>query len=192
MESRQREAPQRENREKKHTKHAYKIYGPIHKSSSWTADNVAEGLGVVNVSLFDVLREKLEEKIKVTSLEIIVKGTKDKPYFEIKYKEVNKEYFNIGYGSYDLNNVFVWKDECFEIVNQVEQEHNNGWIPADNPPKDDKYILLSFENFSVPAVGRYEEDEEGGAYHLGDEDETCSSYELMVNAWQPLPEQYKD
>ena len=57
------------------------------------------------------------EKIKVTSLEIIVTGKREKPYFEIKYKEVGKRDYNIGYSSYDLNNVFAWRDECFEVVN---------------------------------------------------------------------------
>lgn len=69
------------------------------------------------------LMENEREKVKVTSLEIIVTGTKDKPYFEIKYKEVGKEDYNIGYGSYDLNNVFGWKNECFEIVNQLAEEY---------------------------------------------------------------------
>lgn len=55
-------------------------------------------------------------KTRVTELEIIVTGTKEKPYFEIKYKEVGKEHYNIGYSSYDLNNVFNWKEECFEVV----------------------------------------------------------------------------
>ena len=32
------------------------------------------------------------------------------------------------------------------------------WIPADNPPSDDRYILLSFENFDLPEIGHYEED----------------------------------
>lgn len=71
-----------------------------------------------------------EEKIKVTSLEIIVTGTKDKPYFEIKYKEVGKEDYNIGYSSYDLNNVFAWKDECFEIVNELAEEYKS-WVMID-------------------------------------------------------------
>lgn len=68
-------------------------------------------------------KQSIEEKIKVTSLEIIVTGTKDKPYFEIKYKEVGKEDYHIGYSSYDLNNVFGWKEEYFEIVNQVASEY---------------------------------------------------------------------
>ena len=56
------------------------------------------------------------EKIKVTSLEIIVTGKREKPYFEIKYKEVGKRDYKIGYSSYDLNNVFAWRDECFEVM----------------------------------------------------------------------------
>ena len=69
--------------------------------------------------------QKVSEKIKVTSLEIIVTGTKEKPYFEIKYKEVGKEDYSIGYSSYDLNNVLDWKEECFEIVNQVASEYTS-------------------------------------------------------------------
>lgn len=58
------------------------------------------------------------KKIKVTSLEIIVSGKREKPYFEIKYKEIGKRDYKIGYSSYDLNNVFDWKDEYFEVINR--------------------------------------------------------------------------
>ena len=74
---------------------------------------------------FVLEKEENKEKAKVTSLEIIVTGTKEKPYFEIKYKEVGKEDYCIGYSSYDLNNVFDWKEECFEIVNQVAEEYTS-------------------------------------------------------------------
>lgn len=56
------------------------------------------------------------KKLKVVSADIIVSGTKDKPYFEIKYMEVGKNDYNIGYGSYCLDYVFEWKNECFAIV----------------------------------------------------------------------------
>lgn len=56
------------------------------------------------------------KKLKVVSADIIVSGTKDKPYFEIKYMEVGKNDYNIGYGSYCLDYVFEWKNECFVIV----------------------------------------------------------------------------
>ena len=63
-------------------------------------------------------------KVKVTSLNVIVTGTKENPYFEIKYKEVGKEHYNIGYGSYDLNNVLDWKEECFEIIQDSTKKTN--------------------------------------------------------------------
>lgn len=66
---------------------------------------------------------KPHEKLKVTKADIIVTGTKKKPYFEIKYKEAGKKHYNIGYGSYDLNNVFKWREEEMEIVSEVEAEY---------------------------------------------------------------------
>lgn len=67
----------------------------------------------------------------------------------------------------------------------------SGWIDVEcELPTDSKYILLSFSNFSVPCVGRYEEDENGGAFYIGDEDETCVQQNMFVNAWMPLPETY--
>lgn len=35
------------------------------------------------------------------------------------------------------------------------------WIDADIVPLGQQYILLSFDNFTVPQIGRYEEDEDG-------------------------------
>lgn len=70
------------------------------------------------------------------------------------------------------------------------------WIPVtERLPEDDNYILLSFANFSIPMIGRYEKDEEGGgAFYLGDcdEEDTCVKNDLFVNAWMPLPDPYKD
>ena len=55
-------------------------------------------------------------KIKVTSAEIVVHGTVEKPYYEIKYLVVGEDEYRIGYSSYELKNVFGWLQECFEIV----------------------------------------------------------------------------
>lgn len=60
-------------------------------------------------------------KVKVTSAEIVVHGTIDKPYYEIKYREIGSSEYHVGYSSYDLNNVFEWLKECFEIVNADDQ-----------------------------------------------------------------------
>ena len=71
------------------------------------------------------------------------------------------------------------------------------WIPiTDRLPDSGKYVLLSFENFSLPVVGRYEVSENGkdkfeGAFYVGDDFEPCSGQNLHVNAWMPLPEPYR-
>ena len=55
-------------------------------------------------------------KIKVTSAEIVVHGTVEKPYYEIKYYDVADGKCHIGYSSYNLNYVFKWLEEYFDIV----------------------------------------------------------------------------
>lgn len=68
----------------------------------------------------------------------------------------------------------------------------NEWIPIEEKlPEPDDYILISFEDFSLPAIGRYEQTDEGGAFYEGDSDKTCASYGVFVNAWMPLPKPYR-
>lgn len=68
----------------------------------------------------------------------------------------------------------------------------NGWIPCEERyPDTTEYILLSFSNFSIPVVGRWEEDKDGGAFYIGDEMESCASQGMIVNAWQQLPKVYR-
>ena len=116
----------------------------------------------------------------------------------MKRLEEESDYEPIEYDCDDTGCVdeqkFIATDEAKKIVQEVAEEYNNGWIPcSERFPDTDKYILLSFSNFSIPLVGRYEEDEDGsGSFYIGDEMETCLSQDLFVNAWQPLPEPYKE
>ena len=73
---------------------------------------------------------------------------------------------------------------------EMQSSSPDKWVPAEAPPETEDYILLSFDNFSLPMIGRYEGNREGGSYYLGDEAETCLRHDLYVNAWQPLPESY--
>lgn len=57
-----------------------------------------------------------EEKVKVISKEIIVGGTPEKPYYEIKYLKAGESEYTIGYGSHDLDFVFNWYNNVFETV----------------------------------------------------------------------------
>ena len=82
--------------------------------------------------------------------------------------------------------------ELDELAEEVGELGNPGWIPvSERLPEDESYILVSFENFTMPDIARYEEDDEGGTFYLGDDEKSCSNYGLFVNAWTPLPEPYK-
>lgn len=56
------------------------------------------------------------ERIKVSDLEIIVTMIDKDPYYEIKYKKIGENHYNVGYSSYKLENVLACRDECFEIM----------------------------------------------------------------------------
>jgi hypothetical protein len=86
-------------------------------------------------------------------------------------------------------------DRAIEIVNEAEQlEQKNHWIlVTERLPEPDKLILVSFKNCSLPMIGRYTVDGDGGGtFRIGDEDESFIEHDLYVNAWMPLPECYKE
>lgn len=67
------------------------------------------------------------------------------------------------------------------------------WILcSERLPEDESYILVSFENATMPDIARYEENDEGGTFYPGDDEKSYSSYGIFVNAWTPLPEPYKE
>lgn len=69
----------------------------------------------------DAPREK--QKIKTTYAEIIVGGTKEKPYYNIRYYDPEAGEIMVGFGSYYLDNVWGWLSEEFEII-KPEEGHN--------------------------------------------------------------------
>lgn len=83
-----------------------------------------------------------------------------------------------------------------EEVNRIlaEEEKTGGWIPVtERLPEDDKYIMISFENSTLPDIGRYEADKDGnGVFYPGDDEKSYVEYDLFVNAWMPLPEPYME
>lgn len=57
-----------------------------------------------------------DNTIRTHFAEIIVRGTADKPYYEILYFDTEDGSYHIGFGSYYLEYVFKWLSEEFEIV----------------------------------------------------------------------------
>ena len=91
------------------------------------------------------------ERIKVSSLDIIVTMMDEKPYYEIKYKEIGESYHHIGYSSYELHNVLKWKNECFEIVSETPSNAEKHGLLLKLPCRigSDVYIVPSEMNFRM-------------------------------------------
>ena len=54
------------------------------------------------------------ERIKAFNPQIVVSDHPDKLYYNISYYDIAKKEWYIGYGSYDIKNVYKWLFECFE------------------------------------------------------------------------------
>ncbi len=95
-------------------------------------------------------------------------------------------------------------DDTYDIVIHCESEEDQKdakealkeirrWIPVtEKLPEPETYILVSFDNFTLPDIATYRVDDDGsGAFYQGDEDYTYISVGFYVNAWMPLPEPYR-
>lgn len=93
-------------------------------------------------------------------------------------------------------------DDTYDVVIHCDSEEERQkvvgtlktrlWVPcSERLPEDESYILVSFENATMPDIARYEENDEGGTFYPGDDEKSYSSYGIFVNAWMPLPEPYK-
>ena len=105
-----------------------------------------------------------------------------------------KDYEDTGLSPQDVERINDFeKTNTAQLLKKLaELKSKHRWIPVEERlPEGKDYILLSFENFSIPLVGRYEEDTEGGAFYAGDDEDSCASQGLYVNAWRTLPEPYR-
>lgn len=124
------------------------------------------------------------KKTKVESLDIIVTMMEDKPYYEIKYKEIGSDHFCIGYSSYRLDYVLEWKKQYFELV-ESEAGAGQGWIPcSERMPEDDGLYntTLSGELIGADEAFTGQSYFENGHW---EDDGDC------VIAWMPLPKPYR-
>ena len=96
-------------------------------------------------------------------------------------------------------------DDTYDIVIHCESEEDQKdakealkeirrWIPVtEKLPEPETYILVSFDNFTLPDIATYRVDDDGsGAFYPGDEDYTYLSVGVFVNAWMPLPKAYRE
>lgn len=67
------------------------------------------------------MTEEKIEKIKASSVDIIVEKIRGKPYYSIKYFDLKENQGYIGFGSFNLDYVFGWKDKYFDIVEEEKR-----------------------------------------------------------------------
>lgn len=135
---------------------------------------------------------KEQEKIKVDSIDIVVTGTKEKPYYAIKYRKIGNNEDYIGYGSYTLGYVLEWKEQCFELI---EQENNDfgKWIPcSERLPKDRQIVVADIECSIEDRMCIF-------AYfkivdHMEHWINANTGFRVLANVvqWTPLPEPYRE
>jgi len=119
----------------------------------------------------------------------ITKKTQEKLYGCL-YKLMKYEETGLSPDEVERLNTFDGSQAVKATIALQKERRKHRWIPVEEKLPDGGYILMSFENFPIPLIGRYEEDGEGGALYVGDYEESCISQELIVNAWKPIPEPY--
>lgn len=122
---------------------------------------------------------------------ILQEITEEMRFYKNKYSEGMMKCGMASFRDYKAKGIAEGLRKARAIIRSHMNDDN--WIPAEDPPKDDDYVLLSFSNFSVPLTGHYKEDKDGGGtYYIGDDTKSCISQDIIVNAWQPLPKSYQD
>ena len=93
----------------------------------------------------------------------------------------------------------LYVEDVLEMLEQLkddleQDEKENGWIPvSERLPEPEKYIAILLYNCDIPAIGRYTVDNEGGGtFRVGDQEESFLELDLFVKAWSPLPGPYKE
>lgn len=84
--------------------------------------NDFEGIPLYEEEAFDCCNFKPKSRfveLPFDFCKIIVTGTADNPYYQLLYYNNKVKDWSIGYSSYDLANVFRWKQELEEAENAL-------------------------------------------------------------------------
>lgn len=167
----------------------------------------------------EIIRSHMNEKEKVSSAEIISRSIDGKPYYEIKFQKAGEDDYTVGYGSYKLDYVIEWLNECFEFCGKTKASVDNGkdtnissngsWILVEEKlPVEHDSMFAKFKGTKNWHNGMFEKRSDEVNVTVEFEDgtrKTTTSYTLdgkwkaehnqvvkqKVVAWTPFPEPYK-
>lgn len=104
-------------------------------------------------------------------------------------KLCEQTYYNSVNGDRDegiRNNVY---HNAIDIINQVEAEYNNGWIPcSEKLPDIEADVLLILRSFDIYTGFRANTD---GYFYVEGTDDCYIPFDNVI-AWQPLPGPFKE
>lgn len=84
--------------------------------------------------------------------------------------------------------------KIMDYIENMDDEKENVWIPvSERLPDPGKYVLVSFENLTIPMIGIYTvDDDDGGTFRISDEYDSFLEHNLYVNAWMELPKRHEE
>ena len=92
-----------------------------------------------------------------------------------------------GHGPHDLHEIAM-TEEFLESLRQLTDPMDPDYYDPENPPETNDYVLLHFDNFDPPLIGRYEGNEEyGGNYFIGDDADPAIKQGIIVDGWMYIP-----
>lgn len=106
----------------------------------------------------EMFSEENANKVRASSAEIVVHGTKEKPYYEIEYFDLSDNEMHIGFSSYKLDVVFGYLEKYFEIVNKKEPEKIQNRFTGD---------LISRKEAVELVIAEYDRFQANGGSHSG-------------------------
>lgn len=99
------------------------------------------------------------------------------------------------FGSLNSGNRLIPVQDAKNIVQEVAEEYNNGWIPcSERLPEIGQEVIVATKNGSVFSNIYYDYTDSNAkepCFHSWD-DEMWNCFEPDVIAWQPLPEPFKE
>ena len=138
-----------------------------------SAMDIMKGERVMGYLRKDMVIDALREDVQVTK-EMCYEGCTEKEIVKLCYTHIEHE---------------IDRLPQYYPENVVEETR---WIPvSERLPEHGKYVLISCKGFEAPSVGKYEEDDIGETFYLS-EDMPCEDFGIVVEAWRPLPEPYKE
>ena len=97
--------------------------------------------------------------------------------------------FHFYNGKYDMTIHCETQEKLDEVCTMLKRMVWHECVKDDQSsfPDDDRLVLISVENYSDPAIGWYQHDNDGGGYWTFGSEMPLTEFGLFVEGWWELP-----